>query len=140
LIIVGKGPYESQLQKLISKLELAEKVVIYQNVPRSKLLDLYAQCEVFVLLSNYESSGIAVWDAFALRKPTITSTEAVLAEYVKEGFSIGVHLPPKPEELAITIQKVLRNTQKYRPKKFEMLSWDEVATKTIAVYNEALIQ
>ena len=62
-----------------------------------------------------------------------------MGEYVKEGFSIGVHLPPKPEELAITIKNVLRNTYKYRPKKFEMLSWKEVATKTVAVYDEALI-
>jgi 1,2-diacylglycerol 3-alpha-glucosyltransferase len=140
LIIVGKGPYESQLKKLISKLELTEKVLIYQNVPRRKLLELYAQCEIFVLLSNYESQGMAVWDAFALQKPTITSTEAVLAEYAKQGLSIGVDLPPKPEELAITIQKVLRNTHNYFPKKFEMLSWKEVATKTIAVYKQALIQ
>ena len=139
LIIVGKGPYESQLKKLISKLDLTEDVFIYQDVPKNRLLDLYVQCEVFVLLSNYESQAIAVWEAFALQKPTITSTEAVLGEYVKEGFSIGVNLPPKPEELAITIQNVLKNTHKYSPKKFEILSWNEVAKKTISVYNEALI-
>jgi 1,2-diacylglycerol 3-alpha-glucosyltransferase len=140
LIIVGKGPYELHLRHLISKLGLTERIHIYQNVHRHRLIELYANCTVFVLLSNYESAGLAVWDAFALKKPTITSTEAVLAEYVAEGYSIGISLPPNPEELAIKIQKVLRNPNKYCPKTFKMLSWNEVAMKTISLYKEALIE
>lgn len=139
LNIVGKGPYESNLRKLISKLGLTEKVRIYQNVPRNKLLELYRQCTLFVLLSNYESAGLAVWDALAFQKPTITSTNAILGEYVQQGFSVGVKLPPNPEMLAVKIQNILREPSKYRPRKFKMLSWAQVAQKTISIYNEALI-
>jgi glycosyltransferase involved in cell wall biosynthesis len=138
LIIVGKGPYESHLRKLISKLGLTGRVHMFQDVPRSKLLELYAQCEAFVLLSNYESSGLAVMDAFALQKPTITSTEAVLGEYARRGFSVGVAFPSRAEGLAIQIENVLRNPSKYKPKRFEMLSWTDVANRTLAVYNKAL--
>ena len=77
-------------------------------------------------------------DAFALQKPTITSTAAVLGEYARRGFSVGVTFPSRAEGLAIQIENVLRNPSKYKPKRFEMLSWTDVANRTIAVYNKAL--
>ena len=140
VVIVGKGPFEPHLKKQILDLGLTESVHIYQDVPRSSLLDLYDKCSMFVLLSNYESAGLAVWDAFAYKKPTITSTAAVLGEYALKGYSIGVDLPPKSEELATIIQNTLRNPEKYRAKEFKMLSWDQVAEKIISIYNQALIQ
>ena len=111
---------------------------LYQGIPKEKLLDLYSQCSIFVLLSNYESAGLAVWDAFAFQKPAITSTAAVLGEYAQKGFSIGIDLPPDLEELATTIKNVLRNPILFVPKKFEMQSWDEVTKKIIAIYEKVL--
>ncbi|MCW4009503.1 MAG: glycosyltransferase family 4 protein [Candidatus Bathyarchaeota archaeon] len=140
LTLVGKGPYETQLRRLISELGLNGTVKIKQNVPREELLNLYAQCDLFVLLSNYESQGLAVWDAFALRKPTITSTSAVLGEYAKQGYSLGVELPPNTDDLAAKIEKILRNPQQYTPRPFKMPSWTEVTKRIIALYNETLSQ
>jgi glycosyltransferase involved in cell wall biosynthesis len=138
LVIVGKGPYEAQLRSLISKLGLTEKVHIYQNIPRTELLGFYAQCAAFVLLSNYESQGLAVWDAFAFQKPTITSTSAVLGEYARQGYSVGVTLPPNLGELAAKIGAILRNPSKFKPPKYPMLSWTQVANRTVDLYSELL--
>jgi glycosyltransferase involved in cell wall biosynthesis len=138
LTIVGKGPYEAKLRQLISKLGITKKVFMHQNVPSIQLAELYLRCTVFVALSNYESQGLAVCDALALQKPTITSTAPVLDDYVKKGYSIGVSLPPNIEELTEKIKNVLRNPIKYRPPKIEMPSWTEVTNRTLTLYNDAL--
>lgn len=140
LTIVGKGPYEAQLRNQIAKLGLTEKVELKQNVPRSKLLGLYGQCTLFVLLSNYESQGLAVWDAFALQKPTITSTAAVFGEYAAQGYSIGIQLPPNIKELVAKIEAVLRTPHKYTPRKFPMPSWTEIVTRIVTLYREVLAE
>jgi glycosyltransferase involved in cell wall biosynthesis len=138
LVIVGKGPYEAQLRHLIIKLGLTSKAAIKQNVPRDQLIQLYAQCSMFVLLSNYESQGLAVLDAFALQKPTLTSTAPVLGEYVQRGYAVGVDLPPDIGVLASKIKEMLTSPDKFKPPKIEMPSWKEVAEQTVALYTQIL--
>jgi glycosyltransferase involved in cell wall biosynthesis len=91
-----------------------------------------------VFLSNYESQGLAVWDAFALQKPTITSTAPVLGDYVEQGYAMGVDLPPNIEALTAKIKIVLRNPDAFKLQKFTMPSWSEVAARTVALYTEIL--
>jgi glycosyltransferase involved in cell wall biosynthesis len=137
LVIVGKGPYETQLRQLIQELRLQNHVRLRQNVPRNDPLALYAQCTLFVLLSNYESQGLAVWDAFAFQKPVLTSTAAVLGEYAQNGYSIGVSLPPNITHLANKIKEVLSTPERFVPPKFAMPSWTEVALTTLNLYKAA---
>jgi glycosyltransferase involved in cell wall biosynthesis len=134
LVLVGKGPYEIQIRKLITDLNLGKYVTIRQNVSRISLLQLYQQCALFVLLSNYESQGLAVWDAFAFKKPTITSTAAVLGEYVKNGYSVGISLPPNINDLSAKMKLVLKKPDQFKPKEFRMLSWREVSSRLLKLY------
>ncbi len=134
LVLVGKGPYENQLRNLISNLHLAGTVSIQQNVPRPQLLSLYAGCAVFVLLSNYESQGLAVWDALALQKPTLTSTAAVLGEYAQQGYTVGVELPPDPHTLAQKLAEMLTAPAQFKPPKIDLPSWQSIATQTLELY------
>lgn len=138
LVVVGKGPYKSTLIKLISKAKLTEKVTMLQDVARSELVRLYMQCELFALLSKYESAAIAVLDALALRKPIITTRGGVLGGYVDKGLAIGVDWPPNPEDVARKIKEILENPSKHKPSKIRLSSWDDVTQRLISVYNDVL--
>ena len=140
LTIVGKGPYEHKLHELTKELGIAERVSILHDLPREELERLYLQSDIFALFSKYESAAIVVLDALALQKPIITSRGGVLADYVDEGLSVGVSWPPSPNEAAEKMKKMLDNPSNYRPRKANVLSWNDVAKRLISLYESILTQ
>lgn len=138
LIIVGSGPYRSRLLKLVKNLKLEEHVLILSGLSREEVVGLYQRCEIFILLSRYESSGLSVIDAFAAGKPVIVSDVSYLHEYVKQGRAIGVPYPPCPKEVAKKMQIVLKETQNFVPRNVPVLSWDDVADRIDKLYADLL--
>jgi glycosyltransferase involved in cell wall biosynthesis len=80
--IVGSGPYEPQLRKLAASLGLSDAVEI-APVPtheRTELAGLLRRAAVVTLLSEYESQGLAAYEALALGRPLVVSDSTALAE------------------------------------------------------------
>ncbi len=100
---------------------------------RKDLLRWYATADAFVMLSGFESFGITVAEALAMGTPCVVAKSSSLAEFVDNGLCRGVDLPVSPERLAGEI----RMTAKV-PYTKEILDWDEVAARMLAVYREGL--
>lgn len=71
LNIVGSGPEEHRLRKLIRQFDLERKVKLNGNIPRDELLAEMADCDVFLFPSLRDGGGTVVVEAMAAGKPVI---------------------------------------------------------------------
>lgn len=67
LKIVGTGPHETDLRKLISDLDLSDRIII--EVPKEQVQDLYAKAHLFVIPSRWEGFPNALAEALSAGLP-----------------------------------------------------------------------
>lgn len=98
LLLVGEGPDEGDLRRLVAGLGLEGAVAFAGN--RSDVPALLAMADVFVFPSVSEGLGIAVMEAMAAARPVVASRADGIQELVTDGAD-GLLVPPaNPEALA----------------------------------------
>ena len=70
-VVAGDGDDKSRLQELASKSGLSDRVIFMGTVSDAELIDLYKNCDVFLMPSSQEGFGIVFLEAMAFRKPVI---------------------------------------------------------------------
>lgn len=133
LVVIGRGPYRAELKHQVESAGLAGRVKFLEGLMRKDLLRWYATADAFVMLSGFESFGITVAEALSMGTPCVVAKSSSLAEFVDNGLCRGVDLPVDPERLAGEIRMTVRV-----PYTKEILDWDEVAARMLAVYREGL--
>lgn len=73
LLIIGKGPQKEELEKIIEKLNLKDKVMIKESVPHHEIQRYYKSATVFALPFNSELEGLPmpVMEAMASGRPVV---------------------------------------------------------------------
>jgi rhamnosyl/mannosyltransferase len=110
LTIVGQGKLEKKLKKLAVRLGLTDKVKFLPPLPASKLSNLYADCDIFVLPSveKTEAFGLVQIEAMAYGKPVINTNLPSGVPYVSLDGISGLTVPPKDvSALARALQKLI---------------------------------
>ncbi len=138
LVIIGSGPYEGRLRKLGDRCGVAEHIE-FISVPsndRQEMARLLRDTSLVVLLSDYESQGLAAYEALASSRPVLLSNTAALGELATE---LGVRsIPPdaEPAELARAVHQAILE----RPVDVSghLLEWDEIVTMLEDVYRTIL--
>ncbi|MFX0139433.1 MAG: glycosyltransferase, partial [Candidatus Hodarchaeota archaeon] len=138
LVIIGTGPYKKNLEQLIQKYNLLDKVEIHEKVPRQKLVNYYVNCTLFALMSKGESSGISVLEALIARKPVLVTQTYALKNYVEKGLAIGVSYPPSQDDIHENISLILQNPKLYIPNSFRIPTWDVVVERLDTLYKSIL--
>lgn len=136
LKIVGRGPYEGELRRLVDRLGLGE-VVEFVYVPadrRNDLTRLLHEAALVVLLSDYESHGMAVYEALALGRRVLVSDRAALAELAGEPGVRAVSTSVGSGELADAIFQVLLQPETGTSVR-ELPHWDEIADRLEELYH-----
>jgi glycosyltransferase involved in cell wall biosynthesis len=132
LEIVGKGPYESSLVNLASKLGLEDRVRFYRYLSRNELLAEYAAAGVFVLLSEHEAYGISVAEALASKTPCVVANNSALTEWIDNENCFGIDYPIQPKELA----KVIGSTLGKKVRDVNLWDWEQVAQNLLEQYED----
>jgi len=132
LEIVGKGPFKEHLIKLAKKLKVENRVRFFQDLPRSELLQKYADADLFALLSKHEAYGITVAEALVSGTPCIVSNTSALQEWVDNENCFGIDYPINLDELGRLITEIIGTS--VGPNLNHILDWKEVAEKLLAVY------
>ena len=131
LVIVGKGPAEKKLKKMVYDLGLYDFVSFKSNLNDNELIGEYCRCDVFVMPSEYEAFSISTLEALSCGKPVIVSDAGFLPEISKNnGYVIR-----SVEDLVKSLLLIIRNGMKVRFD-FKKYSWDNIADKTFKVYVE----
>lgn len=87
--IVGYGPLEDKLRKMIASLALNERVLLLGKMTQDQLADLYPQADLFVLpcqvLENGDRDGIpnVLFEAMVCRVPIISTDVPGVCELIE---------------------------------------------------------
>jgi glycosyltransferase involved in cell wall biosynthesis len=137
LRIVGAGSYESELRRLAHRSGLEERIEIGSVDARDRpaMAALLARAGLVVLLSEYESHGIAVLEALALRRRVLVADSSALSEFAANGLARAVPLDSAPDELARIMHEQLRAAP---PTGFQLPTWDACADQLVSLYRQIL--
>ena len=102
--IIGCGPMEGYLKKLIAHHQLTEDVKLLGFVTKEQLIDCYKHCLFIVHLPFDETYGLAYLEAAAFSKPAIASDHAGPAEIVIDGQTGFLADPSNRDEIAEKIE------------------------------------
>ncbi|TIQ48846.1 MAG: glycosyltransferase family 4 protein [Mesorhizobium sp.] len=138
LHIVGTGPYEGELRRLVATLGLEKRVTI-AGIPgseRQKMADLLASAALFVLFSDYEAHPIAVMEALSLRRPVLVSDTSGLRELAANGLCRAIPCNADPGELAAAMAEELEAHREVPD--LALPDWDACAQALSDVYCDVL--
>ncbi|TIX59692.1 MAG: glycosyltransferase family 4 protein [Mesorhizobium sp.] len=138
LHIVGTGPYEGELRRLVATHGLEKRVTI-GGIPgseRQKMADLLASAALFVLFSDYEAHPVAVMEALSLRRPVLVSDTSGLRELAANGLCRAIPPDAGPKELAAAMAEELRAHREVPG--MALPDWDACAQALNDVYCEVL--
>jgi glycosyltransferase involved in cell wall biosynthesis len=132
LTIIGIGPMEYNLRKLVTEKNLGQYITFKSNVPEIELMEQYASSDVFVFPSQREGYGISVAEAISHDLPVIVyncpenaSTSLVHTK------AIGL----KVEELRVSIwiasiEELLHNQERHRVRnQLEIATWESIGNE-----------
>ena len=132
LDIVGKGPYKENLIRLARRLGVYDRVKFFQDLPRTELLQKYADADVFLLLSEHEAYGLCVAEALCAGAPCIVANASALREWVDDEACFGIDCPINLDKLVCLINNVIGKGVK----KLKVLDWNEVTMEIISLYEQ----
>lgn len=113
-LIIGEGPYRTQLETLAKQLGVWDRVILAGRVPEEELPDVYALCDVFVMPSreefeacDVEGFGMVFLEANACGKPVIGGQSGGIPEAVVHGVTGLLVNPRDPVEIAHALTRLL---------------------------------
>jgi L-malate glycosyltransferase len=106
LVMAGSGPMEHELNELIKKLGVEERVKRLGNIPREHLPQIYRQALFGIIPSINEGFGAVSLEFQLFKKAIIASNVGGLPESVIEGFN-GHLVPPGDVQALIEKMKYL---------------------------------
>jgi glycosyltransferase involved in cell wall biosynthesis len=120
------------------QLEVHDRVLFFQNLPRPELLQKYFDADVFVLLSKYEAYSLVVAEALTAGTPCIVANTSALSEWVDNESCFGIGYPVRVAELARLINSVIHSEfNRKAAKKWmgtKILDWGDVARRLEDIY------
>ncbi|HUU29853.1 MAG TPA: glycosyltransferase family 4 protein [archaeon] len=149
LDIVGAGPEEESLRRLVQELGLGQKVHLKGLVSPPELENYYAACDCFVLPAIVDSKGdteglgVVLIEALTYQKPVVASSLGGIVDVIRHE-ETGLLVPEKDSSaLARAISRVLTDRElasrlgqdgcRFVRRYFD---WDSIIERWISLYRE----
>jgi D-inositol-3-phosphate glycosyltransferase len=144
----GRSTHEgreiTRVQKIATRLGLAERITWVGAVPQERLPLYYQAADVTVMPSSYESFGLVAVESLASGTPVVASRVGGLTTIVGDGEN-GFLVPWRdPAMFAERIREVLidaplrdRLAANAR-RSVEQFGWDRIATQHVEVYEDVI--
>jgi glycosyltransferase involved in cell wall biosynthesis len=139
VVIVGRGPLESDLRRQADALGVADRVTFRGFVEDEELRRLYARCGAVFYAPFDEDYGLVTLEAFHSRKPVVTTEDAGgPLEFVRHE-ETGLVAASDPENVALHVARLIRDkalAQDLGRRGFEAvrhIRWDDVVRQLTSV-------
>jgi glycosyltransferase involved in cell wall biosynthesis len=130
LTLIGGGPDEGLIKKMIIDLNLSEKIQFKGRQKHTEVLKAYHQYHFYVCNSNFETFGMTVAEAIMSGKPVISSKCGGPEEFVNENNGLLVE-PKNIEQLANAIEQMALNYKNYNSDKIQTEIHSRFGAETI---------
>lgn len=146
-VLVGSGDFRPELEKMIEREGLEERVVFAGRVSNEELPNYYAAADVFVLpsVSRLEAFGIVALEAMASGVPVVISDIPGVREVIVEGDHGLLAEPMNSRDIAGKVRVLLENPdlaermgKKGRKRVEKKFTWDRVAKDIEEIYRSLL--
>ncbi|MFC1893700.1 glycosyltransferase family 4 protein [Chloroflexota bacterium] len=111
LVLVGTGPEEAKLRKLVASKGITHKVNFLPMLEREQYNEYLSKCSIFVLPSLYETFGVVVVEAMACGKPVIASNIMGPRNIITHGHDGFLFEQGNVDELKQYLELCLSNTR-----------------------------
>lgn len=140
LRIIGTGPYEDALRRLALEHGVADRVEIraVAGSQRQEMASVLMGAELVILLSDYESQGIAVMEALALGRPVLVASSTALRELAEQGLARATPLGSDAREVADAILHQLNSP--LIPHDVDLPTWDGCYDSLAALYERVVAE
>jgi glycosyltransferase involved in cell wall biosynthesis len=138
LLILGSGPYESNLYELAREFGVSDRVSIKHvaSADRQGMATALAESSVVAALSDYEAHPVAVMEALCVARPVVGYDIAGIGELVAEGWVRGV---PRGAPAATVARELVKAMSSPTPiDHVQLPSWDSCADQLAHVYLSSL--
>ncbi len=138
-VFAGDGEQREELLELSAKYGISKNVIFTGFVRGKQLRDIYQVSDIFVMSSVSEPFGLTALEAAHHGDVLILTKQSGVAEVLRSAMEYDFWDTDKlaNEIVAITRSSGLRNTLKDGiSAEYLKISWDDVASKIISVYNE----
>jgi len=144
ILIAGDGWSRTYLEELAKSMGLGDHVRFLGFISDWELADLMVAADVLVVPSVYEPFGIVALEGMAAGTPVVATNIGGLSEIIEHDKTGVLVYPRNPESIAWGVNRVLSD-RKYadwlvrnaRKKVLEAYSWEEIAKRTVEVYESA---
>ena len=149
MMIIGSGPEEKRLRRLISDLGLEDKVRILPWLPRGEVLANMRSSDVFLFPSFRDGGGAVVVEAMACGIPVVVLDSGGPGAHVEEAW--GIKVTPESRDSVIkgmasaleTLYSDRALRQRLgaagRKRAMEFYAWDRLGDRLQEIYREFLI-
>lgn len=108
LAFVGSGPDRDEINKIIEKHNLKDRVLMLGPLNPDEMAVFYNQLEVFIFPTSYEESlGIVGIEALACGIPVIASSSGAIPEYITDGYNGYLVEPGNSSQLKNAITRFI---------------------------------
>jgi glycosyltransferase involved in cell wall biosynthesis len=142
-VIVGEGYARKELQELVSKLGLEERIHFTGHVSREEVIRNYANAGAVFYGPLNEDYGLATMESFYASKPVITCTDSGgVLEFVND--SNGWIVEANPEQIGNAIETALTQKEQARAKgnagreSISFLNWDYTLDRLLETMDRRL--
>ena len=146
-VIAGEGPARPDLEARAERLGIRGHVAFYGYAGDAERDRFLRAAQVAVFPSLYEPFGIVALEAMAAGTPVVATATGGFQEIIRHGQTGLLAEPGSPESLARQVLALLhapnladrlrRSAQRHVA---EHYAWDQIASRTAAVYEEVLAE
>jgi len=142
LVIIGRGPDEPRLRRLVRRLDLQDQVEFHGYLPWDELVRFLSRCHVCLNTSPKEGWGLTVVEANACGLPVVASDRPGLRDSVRHG-ETGYLVPyGDADAFAEHTLRLLRNQQLWRDQSeaarrwADGFQWQRCVDESLAIFAE----
>lgn len=146
--IIGSGPEERRLKRLVRRARLNDCVQFVASMPRNALLSEMRRCDAFLFPSLRDGGGAVVIEALAAGKPVVCLDTGGPGMHVTEEVGIKVR-PSYPSQtvhdMADALERLYSDAglrlsmgRAARQRAQQVYHWDRLGEKLMEIYEAAL--
>lgn len=141
LVVVGSGPYQEKLVKLVKKLALEDKVIFTGAVDHTQTAYYYKAADFFISASTSETQGLTYIEALASGTPVLATDNPYLNTLVTD--PIFGRLFANDDQIAATILKAITMTPSFDQSRYDQklyeISAENFALRVYEFYLDKII-